>query len=647
MLGTILTNAADVIILVLLFGATIFIHEFGHFFAAIKLGLVVDVFSIGFGPALWQRKINGVVWKISAFPLGGYVALPQLDPSGMEKIQGENADEDEASADSGASPSSDSVPARVLPDVEPWKRIVVSISGPIGNIVFGFVLAMVIYLSPSAVIYKGAPVVDSVAPGSAAEQAGLQAGDEVLTVNGKRVDTWYSFTMESLLNGYDKPVEVVVLAGREQRQLMLPLVKIGDVPRVAGLTPRPIPCMLQSIDPAGPAGLAGLQPNDIVKRVGETAILSSDDLVPSVSQYLGESVSIVVQRDEGDVTLSVTPLAQPLVIYRVAKGGAAEAAGLQRDDRILTLGEVAIVSGNQFMTEAYRYLGERVPIRVERAGETLELTLTPGPYGCVLKSIVEGSAAAEAGLQAGDAVVSLGGQPISDAGQFSPLVTENGEAPVDIVVFRNGEELALNVTPRHSAAAGRALIGAMLGEAVGIVLTEDPLKVDVADVIMPWMQEKRPLQQMKSDAMGIFRLLKALVDPKESGNAASGLGGPAAIMATLWIAIKLGLLNAVGFLRFLNINLAILNLLPIPVLDGGHIVFASWEGITRRKVHPKVVAVLVNGFAILLIGVFLLLTVKDVRMIGRWFKPAAGAPAVEQKAAADEPVAAPVPESTP
>jgi regulator of sigma E protease len=647
MLGTILTNAADVIILVLLFGATIFIHEFGHFFAAIKLGLVVDVFSIGFGPALWQRKINGVVWKISAFPLGGYVALPQLDPSGMEKIQGENADEDEASADSGASPSSDSTPARVLPDVEPWKRIVVSISGPIGNIIFGFVLAMVIYLSPSAVIYKGAPVVDSVAPGSAAEQAGLQAGDEVLTVNGKRVDTWYSFTMESLLNGYDKPVEVVVLAGREQRQLMLPLVKIGDVPRVAGLTPRPIPCMLQHIDPTGPAGVAGLQPNDIVKRVGETAILSSDDLVPSVSQYLGESVSIVVQRDEGDVTLSVTPLAQPLVIYRVAKGGAAEAAGLQRDDRILTLGEVAIVSGNQFMTEAYRHLGKRVPIRVERAGETLELTLTSGPYGCVLKSIVEGSAAAEAGLQAGDAVISLGGQPIIDPGQFSPLVTENGEAPVDIVVFRNGEELALNVTPRHSAAAGRALIGAMLGEAVGIVLTEDPLKVDVADVIMPWMQEKRPLQQMKSDAMGIFRLLKALVDPKESGNAASGLGGPAAIMATLWIAIKLGLLNAVGFLRFLNINLAILNLLPIPVLDGGHIVFASWEGITRRKVHPKVVAVLVNGFAILLIGVFLLLTVKDVRMIGRWFRPAAGPPAVEQKAAADEPVVAPVTESTP
>ena len=642
MLGTILTNAADVIILVLLFGATIFIHEFGHFFAAIKLGLVVDVFSIGFGPALWQRKINGVVWKISAFPLGGYVALPQLDPSGMEKIQGEQG---EADAD-GAKPTASSEPGvRQLPDVAPWKRIVVSVSGPIGNIIFGLVLAMVITFSPGAVTYKGAPVVAGVEPGSAAELAGLQSADEVVTVNGKRVDTWYAFTMEALLNGYAKPVEVMVLRGRERHTLELPLIKVGDIPKVAGLTPRPIPCMLQHVDAAGPGGQAGLLPNDIVKRVGDTPILASDQLVPSLLPHLGEAVSIAVERDGEEITVTATPRSQPVVAYRVPRSGAAARAGVKRGDRLLALGGVAIGSGNEFMTEAYRSLGKPVTLDVERDGKPLSLSLTPGPYGCVLGSILEGSEAEAAGLQDGDAVISLGGEPIIDPSQFKRIVTAQGEVPLEIVVARGDEEVTLTVTPRYSQRAGRPLIGAMLGEAIGIVLTEDPLQVRVADVVMPWMQEKLPLQQIKSDALGIFRLLKALVDPKEAGHAASGLGGPAAIMATLWIAIKLGLLNAVGFLRFLNINLAILNLLPIPVLDGGHIVFATWEMITRRKVHPKVVAVLVNGFAILLIGVFLLLTAKDVRMIGRWFKPPAEV-AIQAEPVVDE-APAPDAESTP
>jgi membrane-associated protease RseP (regulator of RpoE activity) len=80
------------------------------------------------------------------------------------------------------------------------------------------------------------------------------------------------------------------------------------------------------------------------------------------------------------------------------------------------------------------------------------------------------------------------------------------------------------------------------------------------------------------------------------------------------------LLNAVGFLRFLNVNLAILNLLPIPVLDGGHVLFSLWEGITRRRAHPRFVNILVNTFAGLLIAVFLLLTVMDVRRSPRLFR---------------------------
>ena len=71
----------------LLFSLTILVHEGGHFLAARALGLRADVFALGFGPALWKRRVRGTEYRINAIPFGGYVALPQLDPSGMDAIQ--------------------------------------------------------------------------------------------------------------------------------------------------------------------------------------------------------------------------------------------------------------------------------------------------------------------------------------------------------------------------------------------------------------------------------------------------------------------------------------------------------------------------------------------------------------------------------
>ena len=95
MLGSIITNFRDVIALVFLFSFTIFVHELGHFLVALKCGMVIDVFSIGFGPAMWKKKVNGITYKIGWIPFGGYVALPQLDPSGMSSIQGEDEEDEE------------------------------------------------------------------------------------------------------------------------------------------------------------------------------------------------------------------------------------------------------------------------------------------------------------------------------------------------------------------------------------------------------------------------------------------------------------------------------------------------------------------------------------------------------------------------
>ena len=77
----------------------------------------------------------------------------------------------------------------------------------------------------------------------------------------------------------------------------------------------------------------------------------------------------------------------------------------------------------------------------------------------------------------------------------------------------------------------------------------------------------------------------------------------------------MGIINALALMRFININLAILNMLPIPVLDGGHIIFSLFEGITRKKIPAKFISFLVNIFALLLISAMVWLSVRDVQRV--------------------------------
>ena len=138
----------------------------------------------------------------------------------------------------------------------------------------------------------------------------------------------------------------------------------------------------------------------------------------------------------------------------------------------------------------------------------------------------------------------------------------------------------------------------------------------------------------------IFRLLRALVTPHEAKAASQAIGGPVAILVMYWWTVQSSFMLALWFTMMLNVNLAIINLLPIPVVDGGHIMFSLWELITRRPLSARFVNLVMNAFAGLLIGVFLLLTYRDfARMIVPMFFRGS-APAVEQATTNATPVEA-------
>lgn len=416
------------------FGVTVFVHELGHFLVARRCGLVVKTFSIGFGRAIFKREKDGILYKIGWIPFGGYVSLPQLDPEGMERIQGGEEGE-------------------VYPEVSPWKKIAVAFSGPIGNIVLAFLLAVVIWLVPgSDAGTQVRPVIGRIDSESPAYEAGLRAGDEIAAVNGAPVNNWYEFTIETFLKNRD----TVTLDLIDGRTLTVPVAPDEDGIRTLDGVQPAVPCRFGSVTAGGPAGRAG--------------------------------------------------------------------------------------------------------------------------------------------IKSGDTAVSFNGIPVLGWEHFTGLVQESDpDRPVSLTVERKGEALELVIIPEYNEEYDRIMIGVQLGGSG-----------------MPWMLYRKPFDQIKYDALAIARVLKALVTPAEARQAAGGLGGPIAIFSMLTLSLQTGLVNTLGLIRFLNVNLAVLNLLPIPVLDGGHIVFSFWHGITRRKPNLKVQTALTNLFALLLIGAMLMLSFNDI-----------------------------------
>ena len=369
-----LITVLAIVACILLFSFAIFIHEFGHFLAAKLLGFQVDTFSIGFGPALWKKKIKGVEYRISAIPFGGYVALPQLDPAGTAGVQG-------SQTEGGEEAKGEESDAASLAPMANWKKIVVAFAGPFGNIVLAVVLAFFLsFVSSARFGQLSSEIGDLMADGPAAK-GGMQVGDVVVSVNGNSVKTW-----------------------------------------------------------------------------------------------------------------------------------------------------------PELMTE--------VQIAGERAAE--------------------------------------------------------------FVVARGGTNVVLTITPERDAVTGGCLIKA--------------LSTTNAVRCAAWMPDRSPLRQLAWDAGSMARVLKALVTPKESGAAAKSLGGPWMIAEGLYRQVRHDRWDALGFLRFLNVNLAVLNLLPIPVLDGGLILFSLFALIFRRPVPRKIVDGLSIMFMYLFLALMITLVWRDVARSRRMSK---------------------------
>jgi len=278
-----------VILIVVLFSLSVFVHELGHFMVARWCGLQIDAFSIGFGPALYKKEINGVMWKISLLPLGGYVALPQMDPTGGEIAAQQGRD---------------------LPKVKPPHKIYVALAGAVMNILFAFGLSVAVWIigrpAQPAELYSTIGHVDQ---GSEAYAKGLRAGDTVLEVgnarSARKVTNWNDVQMEASL----QPEEVLLVVDREgeTKEFTLGLDDsiwgINTIKGVEGLSY----CRILEVMPDMPALEAGLESEDLITEINGEKLYSFSQLKSVVQNSKDIPVHLKVKRDGEILSFTMTP----------------------------------------------------------------------------------------------------------------------------------------------------------------------------------------------------------------------------------------------------------------------------------------------------------------------------------------------------
>ena len=159
----------------IVFSAVIAIHEFGHFAVAKLCGIQVNEFSIGMGPVLWKKTRKGTQYSLRALPVGGFVAL-----EGEESPESRQA---EAARDAQEQPIAENA-GIPLNDAPVWQRALVMAAGAFMNFVLGFVVLIILVAAQDGAITS--KTIYSVEEGALCGQTGLQAGDEILAVNGRR-----------------------------------------------------------------------------------------------------------------------------------------------------------------------------------------------------------------------------------------------------------------------------------------------------------------------------------------------------------------------------------------------------------------------------------------------------------------------------
>ncbi len=270
------------LLFIIVFGIVVMSHEFGHFLIARMNGIHVVEFMIGMGPKLisWGKK--DTVYSIRLLPIGGACMFEGED--GLNEREGDAKD----------SPSA-------FPNASVWARIATVIAGPF----FNFILAMLVAVIMVPMIQVHDTVVRQVMDGSAAEEAGLQAGDKILKLNGERI---YLFSELQIFKQMNKGSSVTVTYERDGKRydtVMTPKFNEQAGAYEYGVVNTNV-CIAE-VDEGSAAWQAGLQAGDVLTKANGQKIYSFEELFQQTQNSENGEVTVTYERDGKEYDTLVKP----------------------------------------------------------------------------------------------------------------------------------------------------------------------------------------------------------------------------------------------------------------------------------------------------------------------------------------------------
>lgn len=509
----------------LLLGALIFFHEFGHFIVARACGVRVLEFSIGFGPQVASFERGDTVYRIGALPLGGYVKMLGADP--MEELP-----EDEQEGSFGTKPL--------------WQRTLVVLAGPVFNLILPLFVFFFLFMAHADV---SPAVIGTLQPDGVADKAGLMPGDVITEIDGDEVAGWWDLQ------------RVVSKSGGEE--ITLTIVRDGVTLDPIRLTPK------------------------LVEEV--------------------VAAELALTREVGRIQMT---LSYRQSVVSVRPGGAAHASGLRSWDRIISVDGVAVDRWEYTRRDLKRVAGP-VPITVLREkalaevapgletfefatlDEPVTLTYDPakgdGTLGLrsaelAIYSVVEGSPEWEAGLRRGDEIVKIDGRKVAIWGLLQQAIRDEPDESHEITFLRGGTEKTVELTFEQRKQKGEFntemtnVVFGMVNRSAYSAPDSVPTKSRVFyAAYKSWFETKRVFTLTVASLAGLFTGRVGMEQ----------MGGPIFIYEVASKTEEHGWVYFLRIMVWLSISLGLINLLPIPLLDGGHLMFFLIEGIKRGPVSLR------------------------------------------------------------
>jgi regulator of sigma E protease len=525
---------------VILVSSLIFVHELGHFLFAKAFGVKVITFSLGFGPKILKLRGRETEYCISLLPLGGYVKM--LEESKSDIVLPEDR-------------------RRTFESLPAYKRLVIVLAGPVMNLVFPVLLYFAVFIGEGPLL---PPTVGVVLPKHAADGK-LKPGDRVMAVNGEEIGTFDELkrivgkspgqVLRLKVFRDNRHIEVEITAEETQVRRELDIVeRVGSI----GIESSAPAAVVGVPNAESPAYRAGLRTFDVITNVGGQPVRRFMDLEAALSEEAAETLPVTYLR----------PVPVP-----DALGGLADMA-------VFEAGVVALTPDANGTS------------LIERAGlELADLYVAILPEDSYLRKM---------GLGPGDKILKLDGEPVPAWSTFRERVKASPDKAHEIFY--------------QAARDGRVRSGTFQMRREDFTDENGQSFANYVWPIQHWIplapeervEHPAPLRYALTKAfeetaevtrfvlVGLVRVIQGRVSLKS-------LSGPITIYQIAGEEARKGADYFIWAMALISINLGLFNLLPIPVLDGGHLLFFTIEGVLRRPLPLRVREIAhIFGMAVLL-----------------------------------------------